>query len=70
MDISGTLFSAGVGVLSSGTVYLISKIVNLDKTLAAHVAADAVVFDGLKGGVTRIESKVDKIVDHLLSKTE
>ncbi len=63
--------ATAIGVPTGG--YLVKKVIDLDKQIAEHVAADAEIFRAmnitlrdLKGGQDSQTLKLDRLIDHML----
>ena len=76
MELVTNLVMAGVGVVASGTAYVVKKVLEVDKAVVAHVAADEATFAGfnksfksLEDGQAAQTEKLHRLVEHLLSKS-
>ncbi len=75
MDFLTYAIPAALGIAVSGGSYIVHKVVELDKRLAAHSVADDIVFSGFKEDFAEVKlaqrdqtQKLDALVVHLLPK--
>ncbi len=67
-----SILTAGVGLLASGTGYIIKKVNDNDKQMAAHMASDLATFQALATSLNDLKvmqrdqtMKLDRLVENL-----
>lgn len=72
-DIVQNVVMAGLGIAVSAASYAAKKILDVDKLLSAHIAADGATFVGfdksfktLEEGQSAQSEKLDRLIEHML----
>jgi hypothetical protein len=60
MTLFESTIGVGLGALVSGTAYLIHKITDTDKIVAAHIAEDAVLFAAHREATAQADKRSDE----------
>lgn len=73
MEVLTYVIPAGLTLVTAGTSYLIHKTIDLDKQMAAHVAADAQMFNHFEAGLKDLKEgqrdqtqKLDRLIENML----
>lgn len=64
--------AAGVGLVATGVTFIVKKVVDTDRTLAAHIVEDRAVFKNIEGHFTDLKNgqqnqtdKLDRLIERL-----